>query len=1179
MRALVPFALTAALALPLASPILAQDSGDKGYLTNFLEENLSGAGRNVVIDGFTGALSSRATIAKMTIADDTGIWLELNDVVLDWSRTALLSGQVIVNELSAKEIILTRIPAVPADETTPTPEAGTFSLPELPVSIDIGEVRADRIVLGESVLGQPLEGTLSAKLHLAGGDGTAGLTIQRTDSGPDGQIVLDASYSNATGQISVNLDAREGADGIVATKLGLPGTPAAALILQGQGTLDDFAAEFRLESDGEERLSGPITLKAAGEGARDFAAELTGNPAPLFLPAYAEFLGTDLRIGVQGRQFADGRLDLSELALQGRALTLDGTLALAADGLPEKFDLTAAIALPDGSPVLLPISGPNETRVDRADLGLKFDAAQDSGWTANLVLTGLDRPDLTLDRATLKGSGTIDRLAGQRGVAGTLDFALTAIGGLDAALLAALGPDVSGTTQFVWREGSGSFDLPQIVLNGADYGATASLAIQGLDTALTTTGRIALSAKDLSRFSALAGQSLGGAAEATVAGTIQPLTGAFDLDLSVIGTGLKSGIAEADRLLAGSSVITAKLVRDQTGLALRSFTADAGTLKLTAAGTLATAGSVLDATLDWGDLADLGGRYGGGLKASARFDGTAQNATLSLNGTGNNLRIGQPEVDRLIGGASTLAVEAALQNGTPVLRSFDLSAPNLTAEVAAAGSDGTLRVTGRLRDLALIQPEFPGPVTLSGTVRPAGQDVTLDLRAQGPAGIDLRVSGRAGASAPDLAVSGTANAAVANPFTDPVTLAGALSYDMRLSGGYALQNLSGRATLSGGSVAVPARGLSLERVAVSADLSGGSARVTATAELPRGGRLRLDGPLALAAPYRADLALTLDGLRLRDPELYETTLNGSLRLSGPMLGSAALTGNIALDETEIRVPSTGFATAADLDKVSHIGDSAAVRATRARAHAGEGGGDGGSSASGLPPWALDILISAPNRIFVRGRGLDAELGGEFRVGGTLNNIVPSGTLELIRGRLDILGKRLDLSEASLVMEGDFNPYLTVTASNTSDDVTSIVSITGPANAPEVTFSSEPQLPQEEVLAWLLFGRGLDTISAFQAAQLASAVATLAGRGGEGIIGKLRKGFGFDDLDVTTDADGSATVKAGKYISENVYTEVGVDQNGNTQINLNLDLRPGVTVKGSVKGNGNSGIGLFLEKDY
>ncbi len=91
------------LALLLPGAAFAQED-DRGYLTAFLEDNLSGAGRKVTITGFVGALSSRATITKLEIADDAGIWITLDGVVLDWSRSSLLSGQVMVNELSAETI-------------------------------------------------------------------------------------------------------------------------------------------------------------------------------------------------------------------------------------------------------------------------------------------------------------------------------------------------------------------------------------------------------------------------------------------------------------------------------------------------------------------------------------------------------------------------------------------------------------------------------------------------------------------------------------------------------------------------------------------------------------------------------------------------------------------------------------------------------------------------------------------------------------------------------------------------------------------------------------------------------------------------------------------------------------------------------------------------------------------
>lgn len=263
--------------------------------------------------------------------------------------------------------------------------------------------------------------------------------------------------------------------------------------------------------------------------------------------------------------------------------------------------------------------------------------------------------------------------------------------------------------------------------------------------------------------------------------------------------------------------------------------------------------------------------------------------------------------------------------------------------------------------------------------------------------------------------------------------------------------------------------------------------------------------------------------------------------------------------------------------MAHLAEPARVRETRARAGLLENGGNGADA--GGQPFGLDISVSAPNQIFVRGRGLDAELGGALRLAGTTDAVQAIGQFDLVRGRLDILGQRFVLDEGRVQMQGDLIPTIRFSASTESDGYTSTILIDGPASEPEITFLSSPELPQEEVLSRLLFGRGLTTLSAFQAAQLASAVATLAGKGGEGIVGRLRKGFGLDDFDVTTGEDGEAAVRAGKYLSDNLYTDVTIGSEGTSEINLNLDVTPQIKLRGSVDSEGDTGIGVFFEKDY
>lgn len=1178
MRGLISrLALVILLALPLPAVVHAQQD-DRDYLTAFLEDNLSGAGRKVTITGFQGALSSQAKIAKLEIADDLGTWVTLDEVVLDWSRSSLLSGSVVVNELSAKTITLERLPVVPASDL-PSPESTPFALPELPVSVDIGKVRAEQIRLGKSVLGEPVLGQLDAALTLSGGEGNGGLVLERTD-GKASRIVLQGGYSNVTGVLDLNLSAQEEADGIAARLLDLPGRPAIDLSIKGNGPLKDFTADVRLLSDGKERLAGPVSVKQGEKGQTEFSATLTGDLAPLFLPEYAEFLGNRVALIVAGQRWPSGRVVLDMLSMQTRAMQLTGSARVAGDGLPEAFDIKALIAGQDGRPVLLPLSGEGKTWLRRGEIALSFDSAKDSGWSGNASLLGLETDGMRLGNAGLTGSGRIAKVAGKNSVGGTFLFTSTGIALKDAALQKAVGSALSGKAVVSFREGGGSVAIPQLELTGENYAATGGAQIEGLSTGLTTKGRMELTADDLSRFSDIAGLELGGSGVVNLTGQFSQLSGAFDVVIDAVTKGLRSGIAQADRLTAGQTKLVASVVRDETGTTLRDLDLTAGGLNVTGSGKISSTGSALKGHVTVADLAEVDPKWRGKLSADATFSGTPENGQVTLTGEGQSLAIGQAELDKLLAGKTEVSAEVVLRDGGYFLTAAKLDGANLEAAASGTAGNDQLQVTGRLRDLSLLVAGYPGPVSLSGQLTPMGDGAEMDLRLMGPAAIDMRVKGRLFGGQADLVLQGSGDAAVVNALADPLTLAGALRADLALRGPLALSSLSGRITLSGGRVAYPLAGASLQRTELVADVSGGRAQISGTAELVSGGRIRVSGGLGLTPPMESSLDLTLEGLILRDPELYSTAASGELRINGPLLGQASLSGRIRIGETELLVPSTGFASAADLEAIRHVNDSAAVRETRAKAGVGTGApGSGGERSGSGPNWLLDVQIDAPNRIFLRGRGLDAELGGSVRLGGTLNAVSPAGAIELIRGRLDLLGKRLELSEASLVMEGDLIPYLTVVASNETDDVISMVRIEGPVNEPVVTFSSMPELPQEEVLAWLLFGRGLDTISALQAAQLANAVATLAGRGGAGIVDNLRRSFGFDDLDVQTSDDGTASVRAGKYISRNVYTEIEVDQEGKSKINLNLDLRKGLTAKGRVSSDGDSGIGIFLERDY
>ncbi|MFN5999653.1 MAG: translocation/assembly module TamB domain-containing protein [Paracoccaceae bacterium] len=1161
----------------LAGPVTAQED-DRDYLTAFLEDTLSDAGRQVTVTGFAGALSLQATVEQITIADDQGIWITLNGVKLDWSRSALLSGEVEVSELSAAEIIVVR-PPVAAE--TPSPEASGFSLPELPVSISIDRVAAERIELGPEVLGQLVTGTLTASLQLAGGEGQAVLDLIRTGDGPAGQIRLDASYANATRELDLSLVAEEAPGGLVVGLLGIPGNPAARLEVAGQGPIDDFAADIDLSTDEEKRLQGRVTLRGEDDGYR-LSADVAGNLAQILAPDLQDFFGTEVGLKLDAWRSTAGRTVIDRFDLSARSLALTGSAEIAADGLPERVDVAGTIAAPDGAPVVLPFA--DGTRIGRADFRLTTAQGDTDNWSGAVTVERLDRLDIKIARLAVEGSGRLGRNPAGISFGGTVTGQASGLAPTDAALAEALGSDLSGSFSLLLQEGAGALRLSDIRLAGAGLTASGALRIEGLDQAFLTSGRLVVEAANFERFSRLAGRSLGGAGRLEIAGTASRLSGVFDTEVTFDGAGLSLDQPELDRLLAGASSVKASLRRDESGTVLRAFDLAAGGLAAQASGRLSSKGSDLSGTVSLADLSVLGPGFGGAVTLDAGFTGLPQDGRITLKGQGRSLRIGNREADRVLAGQSQLEMDLGLKAGVAQVRSALLQNPQLQATATGEinGAVRTIDLNARLANLGLIVPEISGPLTISGTATQDSRGYRLNLGGTGPGQISGKVSGTVTSDfrSADLAIAGVGEAGLANLLISPRSVSGRVGYDLRLAGPIALRSLSGRVTLSNGRIADPDLGLSLQDVQAIGQLNAGAMQLSATSGLSSGGRLRVDGPIRLDGRQEADLSIALDGLRLYDPELFETRVSGSLALRGPLAGGTMLSGALQLGETEVRVPASGFSSATELLAIRHIRDSASVRDTRRKAGllAAISAGAGASSGSGRAI-GLDVTVAAPARVFIRGRGIDAELGGELRLLGTTADVRPAGGFSLIRGRIDILGRRLVLARADLVLEGSLVPQISIAADTESDGITSTVTVEGPADDPEVRFTSSPELPQEEVLARLLFGRAIDKISALQAAQLANAVAVLAGRGGVGLVGNLRRNFGLDDLDVTTAEDGSAALKAGKYISDNVYTEIEVDQEGKSRINLNLDLREGVAVKGRLGADGETGIGVYLQRDY
>jgi len=208
---------------------------------------------------------------------------------------------------------------------------------------------------------------------------------------------------------------------------------------------------------------------------------------------------------------------------------------------------------------------------------------------------------------------------------------------------------------------------------------------------------------------------------------------------------------------------------------------------------------------------------------------------------------------------------------------------------------------------------------------------------------------------------------------------------------------------------------------------------------------------------------------------------------------------------------------------------------------------------------LDLKVDAPRAVFVHGRGLDAETGGELRVRGTSAAPQVSGGFDMRRGSFDLGGASLKFTSGKVSFAGTglsqkIDPTLDFLAETTSGEITARLSVTGYADAPRIALSSTPEMPQDEILARLLFGVSAKQLSPLQLAQIAAAVATIAGVGGDNNpLTAIQKSLGLDRLSTGTTPTGGTVVEAGRYVSERVYVGAKQSTQGGTQAQVQVDL--------------------------
>lgn len=319
-----------------------QAMAQNALVSEFLEQKLSVSGQTVKVTDLQGALSGDLTIGTITIADDAGVWFQLEGGRLNWSRSALLTGSLNVQDLSAQRITILRSPNI--DMPAPPRQSGPITipqLPDLPIAAKIDRFAIKEVVIANTYDGGPLLGTSTG--HLTYGDGVLDGALRMTvTNGRDETLNLTAQLTTDD-RLTALLRYSEGAHGAVARGAGFIHNAPLQMTIQAKGQGNTVTTEIALETGQTSHVTGKLNMFSDDQGSH-VTGTVSGDLSTLVdAPLSVLKRAGRISLSLDATRTPDNATQLREFTVQSDVIALDGSFALDPVGWPTALDIRAAV--------------------------------------------------------------------------------------------------------------------------------------------------------------------------------------------------------------------------------------------------------------------------------------------------------------------------------------------------------------------------------------------------------------------------------------------------------------------------------------------------------------------------------------------------------------------------------------------------------------------------------------------------------------------------------------------------------------------------------------------------------------------------------------------------------------------------------------------------------------------
>lgn len=1107
---------------------------------------------------------------------DGGTEVTVSAARLRWQPLALLRGQVRIVSLEAGEVDLRQTASAPS----PPEEASATISDRLPLGLVIRRLEVQRLSVHQGAEAAPLviDAIALSGRWVGSRIQIESLTAEHALSGPV-QIAAGLLLSpeqlavenlTLSGPAEARLQGVWALNGVDASNLRLswtrlqwplagtrpapePGNEAELPLIDSRsgslavaGTLADLKLELDASLSGGARLSGEGRWLRSEGGALEAELEWENLGYPLTNPSAAYRLA-------EGKVSVEGLPEAYRFQLETEGLVAAPAQTQAQAQATEVAADSAATPEIPAPTIAFTLNAAGQgnlegIRLERLGLmaeGAQLEASGNLVWEPQLsatlagTLTGLNP-----GRFVAGWEGEIDsrfQVRGSRGAESEADFKLSII---NSQLR---GKPLAAELQGRW--GAGVLELaPSVVSSEATRLSASGRAWPDLELAL------ALDSPDLQD---LWPELLGSASlRAQLDGSLQTprvrLSGQVD-SASFAGQSLDSARIEADLDLSGPLKLDMELLGWDSGTRIEraSLNLD-GTLaehrlELAALGKPGELRMMMEGAFDrqserWqGQWASASltpaGLLPWSLEAPARLSLDAQRLSLAPACLISSERRLCVELDRDGG-----LIEAEID-----LRNFDFAYldslwPEGTTSTGALSGNLRVRLSdGQLEDLGLNLDSTPGSLTLANgrtlgfgaleaLVSEAGDTGIARLRLPFDAGRLVLDAGYSSAEPwPQRTLSGELrfiipDLAVLSELTPEVRSAsGRLSGRFALGGTIGEPSLDGLARLEDGQLALATPGIQLDGFELRLQ-SRGLERLDLSGSVTSGG-----GELALRGVVESgptlDLALTGREFQVADITQARVWISPDLRLIVAE-GEALLTGTLDVPRASLRPEGLEGGVAPNRDQVivDPDAESEAVIALRS-----------------------DVQVTLGPEVRFEGFGLSTGLGGSLRIVEEPGRETSRrGVVSLKDGLYKAYGQQLKIETGRLLFEGGpiDQPAVELRATREPrDDIKVGVQVRGTLEAPEFNLFSEPSMPQQEQLSWLILGRPLESAGGSDDRSLLAGAALSLGVGGSNLLAQnLKKGLGLDDISIGADPGedtGAARFTVGKYLSPKLYVSYGV----------------------------------------